>query len=199
MAIAPTTSSEPSTREIIAKTAIRLFAENGYAGTSIRDIVEAAGVTKPVLYYYFKSKEELYRLLIHDIYNEWLPQLREHIQAPLDFHVRLRNLVDYYLDYKNEEDEDAIRFVYVAAFGPRAHSQMTEILSLEEQHMDLLKQFFQEGIDTGCIHPAPIDDIAIHFFGTMMMHINLRLASGQQIDAEKKDAILHYCLKGIGR
>jgi AcrR family transcriptional regulator len=42
----------------------RLFAERGYGGTRIEDIVEAAGVTKPILYRHFASKQALHRALL---------------------------------------------------------------------------------------------------------------------------------------
>ena len=53
---APT--SELRTR--ILREATRLFAEKGYAATSVREVVEASGCTKPALYYYFKSKDALF-------------------------------------------------------------------------------------------------------------------------------------------
>ena len=40
------------------------FADRGYHGTSMNDVAEAAGVTKPVLYQHFTSKQALYRELI---------------------------------------------------------------------------------------------------------------------------------------
>lgn len=40
--------------------ATRLFARQGFGATSVREVVAAAGVTKPALYYYFSSKEALY-------------------------------------------------------------------------------------------------------------------------------------------
>ena len=40
----------------IARAAARLFAERGYDATSVREIVEAAGVAKPTLYYYFPEQ-----------------------------------------------------------------------------------------------------------------------------------------------
>jgi len=46
-------SPELKTKERLLETAIGMFAEKGYAGTSVREIVEQAGVSKPVLYYYF--------------------------------------------------------------------------------------------------------------------------------------------------
>ncbi len=40
--------------------ALELFIDNGYDGTSMESVARAAGVTKPVIYTYFRSKEELY-------------------------------------------------------------------------------------------------------------------------------------------
>ena len=55
---------ESGTRERLLETASHLFAEKGYASTSVREIVARAGVSKPVLYYYFQSKEGLYYALL---------------------------------------------------------------------------------------------------------------------------------------
>ena len=40
--------------------ALKLFTRRGYSATTVRELVEAAGATKPVLYYYFGSKEGLF-------------------------------------------------------------------------------------------------------------------------------------------
>lgn len=49
---------------------MRLFAHRGYAGTSVQDIVDAAKVAKPMLYYYFESKAGLYQALIDNAHDE---------------------------------------------------------------------------------------------------------------------------------
>jgi TetR/AcrR family transcriptional regulator len=54
----------PATRQHILQAALRQFANRGYAGASVQDIVDEAKVTKPVLYYHFGSKEGLFRALI---------------------------------------------------------------------------------------------------------------------------------------
>lgn len=50
-------------RERILRTAERLFAKQGYANTTMEQIVEALGVTKPYVYYYFSSKQEVFETL----------------------------------------------------------------------------------------------------------------------------------------
>ena len=58
------------TRNTIINAAMEHFALKGYAASSIREICRAAGVTKPVLYYHFRSKEHLYQELMLDIFNQ---------------------------------------------------------------------------------------------------------------------------------
>jgi AcrR family transcriptional regulator len=53
------------TRERIVAVAVELFAERGFAGTSVRDISDALGVTKAALYYYFTSKDEILDAIVN--------------------------------------------------------------------------------------------------------------------------------------
>lgn len=46
-------------REELTRIAARLFAEKGYAGTSLADLAEALGIQKPSLYHHIDSKEDL--------------------------------------------------------------------------------------------------------------------------------------------
>lgn len=54
---------------------MQVFAENGFHATSMDDVAEAAGVTKPVVYQHFRSKRALYLELLDDVGT----QLREAI------------------------------------------------------------------------------------------------------------------------
>jgi AcrR family transcriptional regulator len=66
------TSSTPrltatARREQLLDVALEVFARNGYHDTSMNDIADAAGVTKPVLYQHFDSKRELYQALLDEV------------------------------------------------------------------------------------------------------------------------------------
>ncbi len=54
-------------REQIIDVAIPVFAKRGFHGASMNDVAEAAGVTKPVLYQHFASKQDLHLALIDDV------------------------------------------------------------------------------------------------------------------------------------
>jgi AcrR family transcriptional regulator len=54
-------------RHQLLEVAMRVFAEGGFHATSMNDVADAAGVTKPVLYQHFSSKRALYRELLDDV------------------------------------------------------------------------------------------------------------------------------------
>ena len=70
-------ANKRATRQALQQAADRLFAEQGYAETTVRDIAAAAGVTERTFFRYFGGKEEL----IIDDALAWLPLLKDHVRA----------------------------------------------------------------------------------------------------------------------
>ena len=89
-----TTARRELVENEIYEHAIRLFAERGFAGTSLQDIADALGVTRPALYYYVKSKDELLAKLAADVAGGSAAQITELAGRPgLDAAGRLREIV----------------------------------------------------------------------------------------------------------
>jgi AcrR family transcriptional regulator len=59
--------SAPARREQILDVALVVFARSGFHGSSMNDVADAAGVTKPVLYQHFDSKRDLYSALLDEV------------------------------------------------------------------------------------------------------------------------------------
>ena len=96
---------------------MRLFAEKGYAGCSIREICQAAGVTKPVLYYHFQSKEHLYRELMLDIFSQTRKNLLRLETSDGSVRDRLAQfVVSEYSDTKR--DPASVRLIFRMMFSP---------------------------------------------------------------------------------
>lgn len=64
-------------REVILEAALEVFSQNGFRGSTIDQIAEAAGMSKPNLLYYFKGKEDIHTTLIGRLLQTWLAPLRE--------------------------------------------------------------------------------------------------------------------------
>lgn len=80
--------STKNTRSVLLQSALMLFAEKGYNGVSISEIVEKAQVTKPTLYYFFTNKEGIFKAVLEDNYgllHEKLEKAACYIPNPADY------------------------------------------------------------------------------------------------------------------
>lgn len=61
-----------NTKQVIIEQALTLFADQGYAGVSMRDIAGAVGIKAASLYNHFKSKEDIFNSIIDEMSNRYL-------------------------------------------------------------------------------------------------------------------------------
>jgi TetR/AcrR family transcriptional regulator len=91
-------------RELILLRAAQLFAQRGYPATSMNEVAEACGMSKPALYHYYKDK---YTLLVQaaEEHMERLEALVQEVQAQaLDPEPRLRALIERFVEeYANAQ------------------------------------------------------------------------------------------------
>lgn len=200
----PSSSNAADTRQAIFEAAVRLFADSGYDGTSIRDIVQAAGVTKPVLYYYFDSKEHLFYSIIKEKGEQFLSNIREIVEKSGDFHERFRELVGYYIDCSRRE-EDMLRLFFSTGFAPRKQAAMMDLRETllddcptEDPHLKLLEGFLQEGIDQGEIRKAPLDILIRFVLGPVVVYMHERAGDGRIPPDNVEQTIYELLLSGIG-
>ncbi len=85
-------------RDLIARAAGRLFAQQGYAGTRLDDIAAAAHVTKPIVYRHFASKKALYLALL-ERHEADLPTFFDGVDQQLASEQLARAILERWLDY----------------------------------------------------------------------------------------------------
>lgn len=120
------TTSDSAIANRLLSEAVRLFALKGYPATSTREIVEAAGVTKPMLYYYFQSKEGLLAAAIGhflDRFHERLAQVVAETSQPRE---QLVELVWAHLDFCQQHKYLA-RLFYALFFGPDDQKSLVDL------------------------------------------------------------------------
>lgn len=88
------------TRSAIMKTATKLFLENGFAGTSTRDIAKQIGITQPALYHHFEDKEELYLDVLTELCGKVRQETFRILRKPdLDPEERLVEICNVYVKH----------------------------------------------------------------------------------------------------
>jgi TetR/AcrR family transcriptional regulator len=86
------------TKQSVLDAAERLFAERGFAGTSIRDIAMASGVSHPLIQHHFGTKECLYSAVLgrcSQDYEARFPELTRAPDRPVDLRSEMRRLFDF--------------------------------------------------------------------------------------------------------
>lgn len=81
------------TRAHIVDTALRLFRERGYEGTTMRAIAEEAGVSVGNAYYYFRSKDQLVQAYYGQITDAYAERARDVFARERDFEARLAGVM----------------------------------------------------------------------------------------------------------
>lgn len=77
--LVPATAKGEATRAFLLRTAAQVFAERGYMGTALTDLIAASGLTKGAFYFYFQSKAALALAVLRDQQGRWLQQVSERV------------------------------------------------------------------------------------------------------------------------
>ena len=132
-----------------------VFARYGIDAARVEDIAAHAGVSKGLVYFYYKSKEEL----LFNLLKEELDKLHNFIdeirRTDLEFTAKLQRLVSGVLEYFEENRE------FFCIFTPgrggftreRRPHLIKRILPRYMKTFDLLSELLQEGIDHGVLRP----------------------------------------------
>ena len=92
-------------REIILEAALEVFSQHGFRGATIDQIAEGAGMSKPNLLYYFRSKEDIHVTLMQRLLDTWLAPLREldDVGDPMtELRLYIRRKLEMARDYPRE-------------------------------------------------------------------------------------------------
>ena len=128
--------------------ATRLFGQKGYSATSVREVVAAAGVTKPMLYYYFANKEALFTEAVA-AQLDGLHHLVEHVvvgEGPVV--PRLKEFLELYV-LGGLEYPESVRLMMTAVAPTDASQPKVVTISRFTEELARLESCFQQGIATG--------------------------------------------------
>ncbi len=146
-------------KEQIFEAGARLFAEKGYGRTSLQEVADALGVTKPALYYYYRSKEELLFEITSFVMDRVTADLREVGGASLPPVEKLRELIRrYVLFFAAHPHELTIMSTEVDSLGPERREV---ILGRQREYLQLVRAIVRELLAE---HPgSSLDETSVAF------------------------------------
>jgi AcrR family transcriptional regulator len=148
-----------NTEEKILKAAKEVFMENGLDNTRMQDIAERAGISRTSLNYYFRTKENLFQMLLDQFFEGIVPEL-ENVFGKGPFSLdKMDAIIDIY-DKKLKSNSFIPGFVFmVMQRNPKLISQYL----LHSQKVQIYLSFISEAIgkemEAGNIRKLPIEHI----------------------------------------
>jgi TetR/AcrR family transcriptional regulator len=164
-----------SVRDRLLHAAMELFATRGYAATSIRELVGAAGVTKPVLYYHFQSKEGLYLALVEALRVAMESTLAVSAAAPGTSRQRLERLFGAMFALF-EEHQASVRFLNAAYWGPAQGAPAVDFQAMHLQFVSTIERVVAEGVAAGEFRRVRARDAAAALLAVVSYSMDLSLA-----------------------
>ncbi|HEX3791533.1 MAG TPA: TetR/AcrR family transcriptional regulator [Pseudonocardiaceae bacterium] len=130
-------SRAPEQRQRVLAACVGIFSRRGYRGTSMNEIAAEVGLSKPTLYHYFRSKEDILVRLYEDVMEQSLSSAHQIMAAAEDPFEGLRQLIAYRVRYTCENQ--AIHKVFFEEEDELPPELLRTVLDQRREFEDVLK------------------------------------------------------------
>lgn len=156
-------------RERVMHTALHLFLANGYAGTSLKSVADALGISPPALYWYFSSKEDLFVSVIEQSMTDFTTYVRASItdDDPL---FALTQLVRAHVTWQLQQSEAAQVFDLAMTLNALAtdisEERLAPIAKAQRDYVAQVRELLLEGNREGVF---AVDDVKTTAFAIITL------------------------------
>jgi AcrR family transcriptional regulator len=172
----PGSRNGSDTRQQILQAALKRFAHCGYAGASIQDIVDEAGVSKPALYYHFGDKAGLYRALVDLAFDERYRLMQEAVTRGTTVRERLVEIAAAVFEF-SQANRDLMRIAFSAAFAAPGEVP-SELAHFKKgrRNYEFVRSLIEEGQAGGELDRGfDSEELAFGLYGQLNTYIMVRL------------------------
>jgi AcrR family transcriptional regulator len=152
-------------RDAIVACAVRLMADQGYAATSIGDIARAAGIRKPSIYYYIKSKEDLLYQIHEMLVDELLGEAERRLA---DAETPEEGIVAFFaagLRVVERRHREMMIFLNERHVARAAGRRWREVGERRDAHQRLFERVVEQGVEQGLLRDLPTSVSALGMLG----------------------------------
>ena len=153
----------------IINVAREVFIEKGFAETSMSEIATRAGINRPTLHYYFRTKEKMYQAVFSGIVQTILPKVFDslmHKEEPVS--QRIGSIIDaYYTLFLDNPRLPMFILREVNRDGERLFHTVHEIHAIEPMLQAVAS--LQEEMDQGKLNKVPLQFVFYNFYSLLLM------------------------------
>jgi AcrR family transcriptional regulator len=195
------TINHSTTRQHILQAALKSFARCGYAATSVQQIVDAAGVSKPALYYYFADKAQLFQALVDQAHDERYRLMQAAAEQGRTVAEKLEQIVAAVFEF-SLGNRELMRLAFATAFAASGESPgRVKCLGKGRRNYEFIRSLIGLGQVSGELDSRfSVDDLAMGIYGQLNSYIMVRLLVPDcPLDRRTARQIVRLFLQGAAR
>jgi len=154
------------TSERILLSALELFSTKGYEATSVREICEAADITKPTLYHFYGSKEGVYRALVDGALSDFRTDTLQALEGPGPAVDHLKRMARAYFSHARGR-RDLLRFMFGLIHNPPSSAPATDFPRFYEEMVGHVASVVEAGVARHELAPGRVDLRMLVFMGAL--------------------------------
>jgi len=187
-----------SVKATILKEAASLFSERGYERTSMREIAERTGVSKPAIYYHFANKQSLFEELINTSFEISKQRMEEIANSDHDPIQQLKDLAIARFR-STQENPEMMRFIYDLTAGNIHKTIELDHNKVFSKHQQWFSQIINNGKQQGLLtQDLDCIDFTMIYIGTINMYIMSYLKGyTKELGDQKAEQVVNLILNGI--
>ncbi len=152
------------TRSSLLRAAARLFCQEGLEGTSVDQVAQAAGYTKGAFYANFKSKEELFLVMLDERFAQELERLDRALAGTQEPLQEAEAAATDFIHFASDEQWPRLYFQFVA-HAVRDEEFRQELATRHRAMRERLTELFCRWRDAvGHVPPIPLEEVTAMFF-----------------------------------
>jgi len=193
-------TTDSTTRQQVLQAALKKFADCGYEGTSVQDIVEAAKVTKPTLYYYFDNKVELYQALVDYAHDERFRLMQTAAERGRTLADKLVEILAALFEFL-QNNRELIRIAFATAFAaPGELPAEVRYLDKCARNFELIHDLIKRGQAAGELDGRfDSKELAFGIYGQLNIYLMAHLLMPDcKLNRQTAERIVELFLAGAG-
>lgn len=152
----------------IIAAAREIFIEKGYDGVKMCDIAARAGINRPTLYYYYRTKDKIFRAVFLSIVSTFIPKIQDTINdGALSVEDKIEKVIDIYIGVIKANPY--IPLFMIREVNRNAEGFMEEVRPIYiENFLDKIGADLQQQMQLGNIKQVPLRIVFTTFYGLMV-------------------------------
>ena len=184
---------DSDTKKMFIESSIKLFADKGFNGTSMRDIAKAVGTTLPTIYYYFGNKQDLYQSILREVIEKFIETTAT---AAVEVGgIREKLIAMGMAKHRFIAENREMMMLYLREmYGPKGVVSLNESIA---QGVMMLEMLVREGIEKGELRQVDPNITAWYLMGVFSTYDMRIVGRGELPSEEEIRAVVDLAIEAI--